>query len=87
MASGLPAEWLTAAAPLRFGPTPTAWGPVEVEVRPEGEQGHRGLDRRLARPLRRRWKVRLAGLAPVVAGEGQTRLALSRGAIGMKDPG
>lgn len=79
LASGLPAEWLTAAAPLRFGPTPTAWGPVEVEVRAEGEQVTVAWtgDWRGDPPT---VEVHLAGLAPVAAAEGQTRLALSRGA-------
>jgi len=39
LGSGIPAEWLERHEPLSFGPTPTAWGPVEVILEP-GEQGH-----------------------------------------------
>ncbi|PPD22280.1 MAG: hypothetical protein CTY22_03280 [Methylomonas sp.] len=38
LASGIPPAWLTAGRPLRFGPAPTAFGPVSVTVEPEPGQ-------------------------------------------------
>ncbi|PIW59050.1 MAG: hypothetical protein COW13_04820, partial [Candidatus Omnitrophica bacterium CG12_big_fil_rev_8_21_14_0_65_50_5] len=36
--SGIPEAWLESRQEIRFGPAPTAFGPVRLSVRPEGEQ-------------------------------------------------
>ncbi len=38
IAGGIPPRWLRAGQPVRFGPTPTPYGPVRVTVTPEGGQ-------------------------------------------------
>jgi hypothetical protein len=63
LASGLPAEWLKAETPLRFGPTPTPWGPVSVAVHrtPQGLEVQWTADWRDAPPL---VEIRLQGFTP-----------------------
>jgi hypothetical protein len=38
VASGIPSVWLDAGAPLLFGPAPTPWGDVIIQVKPQGDQ-------------------------------------------------
>ncbi|HSG48957.1 MAG TPA: hypothetical protein VLA43_14145, partial [Longimicrobiales bacterium] len=38
LASGILPEWLAADGPISFGPAPTSFGPVTVEVLPRGER-------------------------------------------------
>lgn len=70
LGSGLPDDWLTpGAAPLRFGPTDTPYGPITVEVIPKDEDVHVRwrADWRRARPS---LEVRLFGrTAEVPAGD------------------
>lgn len=41
IAGGIPPRWLRAGQALRFGPTPTPYGPVRVTVTPEGGEAVR----------------------------------------------
>ncbi len=40
LGSGIPQEWLDAGEPLRFGPTPTPYGPITVFFDPAGDTVH-----------------------------------------------
>ncbi|MCS4504132.1 hypothetical protein NYO91_08590 [Arhodomonas aquaeolei] len=40
LASGVPPQWFAAGEPMSFGPTPTRFGPVTVDIRPA--TGHNG---------------------------------------------
>jgi len=71
LCQGVPARWLAGDAPMRFGPAPTAFGPVSIEVERSADSG------RVTVSWEARWhgaeprvEVRLPGYAAVVAAPG-----------------
>ena len=36
--TGIPAQWLTEGNEMRFGPTPTKWGSVSVQIMPQDDE-------------------------------------------------
>jgi len=73
--SGLPPEWLDAGRWLRFGPTPTDWGPVSVAIGP-GEGG-------LVASVTGRWRDRVPRLRACVPGHRETDLAEDGSAVAL----
>lgn len=77
--AGLPTSWLEGDQPLRFGPAPTCFGPIKIEIDPDPDA------------VRVRWhadchrmpriEVRLASLAPIESEVEQGELTLSRAAV------
>lgn len=47
LGAGVPERWLKSSQPIRFGPAPTAFGPVSITIEPPAEEG---------RPLRMTWQ-------------------------------
>ncbi|MFQ5774975.1 MAG: hypothetical protein ACE5GS_10680 [Kiloniellaceae bacterium] len=77
LCAGLPEHWLRAGAPMRFGPAPTTFGAVTVEVEPGRDEvvvSWHADWHRAAPPT----EVRLPGRAPLRAEPKQTRVALAR---------
>jgi len=78
LAGGLPTEWLADSAaqtPIRFGPAPTRFGAVTLEIRPgdRPQVSWSGDWHRQAPPI----EVRALGYAPVSAGPDRNRVELS----------
>jgi len=65
LCAGVPARWLDQAAPIRFGPAPTRFGPVSICITPDPGHSPRvdwqGNWHRSAPPI----EIRLPGFAPV----------------------
>ena len=68
LCAGIPPRWLEQAAPIRFGPAPTAFGAVSVTITPGASPRveWQGDWHRAAPPI----EVRLPGFAPVAAPAG-----------------
>jgi hypothetical protein len=77
LASGIPAAWLEPGQSLSFGPTPTPFGPVRVEIdcRPdEIDISWTGTSTENAPEV----EIRLLGYPPVCAGRSRTQLSIQR---------
>ncbi len=77
LASGIPDEWLASGEPMELGPAPTPFGPVSVEVVPQGDEV-RVSWRAEWRGEPPRVEVALRGRVPVVAEAGQDSVAVRR---------
>jgi hypothetical protein len=78
LASGIPSSWLDQGEPLSFGPGPTPFGKVQVDILPAGgriEVRWDGDWRGEPPPI----EVRLPGFAPVFPEAGQRKVLLERG--------
>jgi hypothetical protein len=68
LGAGVPERWLQSGQPIRFGPAPTAFGPVSIRIEPPPEEG-----RSLQITWRGDWhgsgppaiEIRLPGYVPV----------------------
>lgn len=78
LASGLPEEWLAepAAGPIRFGPAPTRFGALSLEIIPGDNPKITWAAKwhRAAPPI----EVRALGYAPAIAAPGASTVELSR---------
>jgi len=78
LAGGIPEEWLRGERPLRFGPAPTEFGPVELSIAIEDDAAvvaWRGDWHGRAPEI----EVRLSGYDPVTADAGQGEVRFGRG--------
>ncbi|MEW6354532.1 MAG: hypothetical protein AB1469_09655 [Pseudomonadota bacterium] len=78
LASGIPGEWLAAPNRLSFGPAPTPYGDISVNLESNAERimiSWQGAWRTSAPVI----EIHLPGAAPVVAASGQTSATLHRG--------
>ena len=82
LGSGIAQSWLEPGAPIRFGPAPTPFGTVSVDISTEAT----GTGRRVRVSWRGDWRAatpaiqgRLPGFAPVAAGPGQASVQFPAG--------
>jgi len=80
LCSGVPQRWLDGGQPVTFGPAPTPFGTISIELRALGGPG----PRRVTLSWEARWhtrpprlEVRLPGYPAVAAAEGDHRLELT----------
>ncbi|HET9462823.1 MAG TPA: hypothetical protein VFO43_02535, partial [Thiobacillus sp.] len=78
LCAGIPARWLDQAAPIRFGPAPTAFGAVTISITPDPGNPPRvdwqGVWHRSAPPI----EIRLPGFAPVSPETGTGSIILAK---------
>ncbi len=80
LGGGVPEDWLAAGRAVRFGPAPTAFGPVTLTIEADGDAARvrwQGAWHREAPAV----TVRLPGRAPVAAAPGAREVVLERGAV------
>ncbi len=78
LCQGVPARWLKGDAVVSFGPAPTAFGMLTLELVPVGRQIKVAWDAEWHSGLPPRIEVRLPGFPPMMVQPGQTSVELSK---------
>ncbi|MCC6208373.1 MAG: hypothetical protein IT488_09500 [Gammaproteobacteria bacterium] len=78
LCAGIPPRWLGHSTPIRFGPAPTTFGAISIEITPDPASAPRiewrGVWHRRAPPI----EIRLPGCAPALADAGVHAVTLVR---------
>ncbi|MDH3980200.1 MAG: hypothetical protein OEU91_06775 [Gammaproteobacteria bacterium] len=78
LCQGVPARWLKGDAVVSFGPAPTAFGTLTLELIPAGSQIRVAWDASWHKESPPRIEVRLPGFRPVIVQSGQTSVEVSK---------
>jgi hypothetical protein len=84
LCGGIPSEWLDQEEPIRFGPTLTPFGPVEVAIRSGGETVHVSWAARWRSPPEA-LEIALPGTGCQVVGPETSAVDLIRNSTGFPD--